>query len=72
MSARRKCSRCDATLFAGRCPDCEPVKKAVQVQAVKAIVCPEPDYDTKRKQDMVDYGCYGREAEIMRNMSEYH
>ena len=49
------------------------MKKSVKASVKRSVKkVGEPDYDARRKQDMVDYGCYGRQAEIMRDMKEYH
>jgi len=53
----------------GDCKDKGVVRETAPV--VKAVVVGEPDYDARRKQDMVDYGCYGKVAGMMRDSVDY-
>jgi hypothetical protein len=62
-----KCNKCDSPLFAGRCRECDPIAEVKQVQRVKAVACAEPDWDARRKDELADYGCCGRQARFIRN-----
>ena len=54
------------------CGDCRDKGVTRDVpQVSKGVTVGEPDYDARRKQELIDYGCSGKVAGIMRQARDY-